>query len=273
MIRSLQRYAGNLEVAVKRSIGRPGEGAPLSRTLPEDPARLEPVIGWLKYENTRNQANIWIRPIPSQPHPWLLLDDLSRNLAYKIAVKYASLLVETTQSIYQCRLLSSYPLDVHSRGQVQSTLVGLLNARGEYADPGSTAGDKWGRLAGFRNRKPGRDCWTNLVLDTTSTSPRFDPTLFLSPRGGRCDSPVFDAQRKHFRYPISHSAAGSDSEREFGWVVSRLKYFYVKGFDVDAEAERLVHELKVNSEKRGKKNATDYARRTIVAALRALECT
>ncbi len=271
MITALRRHAGSLEVAAKRHIERPIEQAPVTRILSYDPARLESVIRWLSYENTRNEANIWIRPMPCEAHPWLLLDDLGIELAHKISRKYASLLIETSPGNYQCRLLTDRPLHFKQRSHVQSELVKLLNQSGAHADGGSTAGDKWGRLAGFRNRKPGRDCWTNLVMDTTMTAPKFDPAPFLFPQGGACA--VLASSPEHPRSQFlsaTRSSAKSESETEFGWILGRLRFFQSKGFELGREIVRLQQLLERQAEERGKRNPRDYSQRTILAARRVL---
>ena len=269
MIEAFRKTGVELRVAAIRHIGRHNEEPPVAHLLPQDPVRLEKVLRWLKFENATNDANIWIRPNPSTSHPWLFIDDLAGEVARIIAMKYASIIVETSPGNFQCRLLSSQTLDTKSRRQVQSALVNLLNARGDHADLASTAGDKWGRLPGFRNRKPGRDCWTNLMLDTTTTSLKFDPTPYLSPHGGACASSVLEQKRT----PVASStltSAVSDSDREFGWALNRLKFFHQKGFNVAAEAEVIRLRLIKNAIQRDKRNPEDYARRTIAAALRAL---
>ena len=268
---AIRLYSPNVEVASKRHISRPNEEPPISEKLTDDKRHLMKTINWLRYENTRNEANIWIRPMPSKAHPWLLLDDLNSELSHKISRKYASLLIETSSGNFQCRLLTDRPLDFKQRSRVQSELVKLLNLSGGQADRGSTAGDKWGRLPGFRNRKPGRDCWTNLVMDTTMTAPKFDPTPFLFPQGGACAlSASSPEQPRSPVHPETRSSATSESEAEFGWVLSRLRFFQSKGFDLGREIVRLQQLLERQAEERGKRNPRDYSRRTILAVRRML---
>ena len=57
------------------------------------------------------------------------------------------------------RVLADRPLSLPDRTVAQRALREHL-----AGDPGSIARDKWGRLAGFKNQKPGRDgCWTSLL--------------------------------------------------------------------------------------------------------------
>jgi hypothetical protein len=167
--------AVGLQLGGLRNIGRP-DAAPLRSFMvfATDPRCLP----YLRRANASAQANIWVRPDPAAAHPWLFLDDVPLQLARRIADKYAAVVVETSKGNCQIRLLASRALDTRERGQVQRALRTLL---GTQADAGSTAGDKWGRLAGFRNRKPGADYWTNLVVDTATgdAAPRLDPTPHL----------------------------------------------------------------------------------------------
>lgn len=134
------------------------------------------LLAWAAFENTNNDANVYIRPNPGNAHPWLFMDDLPGSVATAICHKYKSLIIQTSLGNYQARLLANRPLNTRERGTVQAALVARL--RGS-ADPGSTAGDKWGRLPGFRQRKPGKETWTNLITDSTSQAAVFDPSPYL----------------------------------------------------------------------------------------------
>ena len=113
--------------------------------------------------NARGNANILVRPDPAVHHPWLLVDDLPLTLGIEFAEQMAALVVETSSGNCQVRLLTSIPLDAEGRHAAQEIICERFGS-----DPGSTAGDKWGRLPGFTQRKPGKaGQWTNLKADST----------------------------------------------------------------------------------------------------------
>jgi hypothetical protein len=129
------------------------------------PTEILKLLPRLRGENANAQrpANILIRPDPSQAHPWLFLDDLPTPRARALCKKFAGLVVETSANNSQVRLLSDRDLTQNQRMHAQHVLQARLGC-----DPNSTSGEKWGRLPGFKNKKPSRgDAWTNLIYDTT----------------------------------------------------------------------------------------------------------
>lgn len=176
MIDTLSRHCPGVEIGIIRKIERKGQSSMISGPISADPARLRNSLAWAAYENAYNEANVYVRPLPAQAHPWLFLDDLPCRLAVAISRKYAALIVQTSLGNCQARLLTAWPLNVRERGMVQVALVAKLKGS---ADPGSVAGDKWGRLPGFRQRKPGKEAWTNLIIDSTGSAPVFDASQYL----------------------------------------------------------------------------------------------
>ena len=159
MINALRAHLGSvpLELGVLTHIGTPDSGDVWSRILAPgaDPARL---MAWCSAMQKNERAQIWIRPDPAVTHPWLLVDDVPVADALAFAARRAALVIETSPGNTQLRVLSDQPLSMLERTQAQRVLCAHL-----HGDPGSIAGDKWGRLPGFKNQKPGRDCWTNLL--------------------------------------------------------------------------------------------------------------
>lgn len=112
----------------------------------------------------RADAQVYVRPDPTQPHPWLFVDDLPQAAAAALARQKACLVVRTSPGNCQVRLLADRPLTAEERTACQRALVQRLGG-----DPGSVAGDKWGRLAGFTNRKPDKlGHWTELLADSSA---------------------------------------------------------------------------------------------------------
>ena len=192
MVDCFLQHCDSLEAAACRNIGRSNEIVLIKNWDTK-------LLGWFKYENANNFANIWIRPSPEKLHPWLLIDDVPLQLAMKISRKYQCIVVETSQLNCQIRLLANECLTKEQRKVIQVELVKLL---GVNADVGSTAGCKWGRLPGFRNRKPDRDAWTNLISIPNTTLPKFDIAKYVNPissteSGGVCLTTISSCTSKH----------------------------------------------------------------------------
>jgi len=256
MISVLLEHCEFIEIAALRNVGRPNEQM-VKHAWPG----CSDLLAWARFENAKNEANILIRPHPETAHPWLFLDDLPFSRADALSEKYQCIIVETSPTNFQARLLSNRDLDLRERFEVQRVLVKSL---GRDADAGSTAGCKFGRLAGFKNRKPGRDFWTNLAALPNQALPKFDPSLILNSL-----SPLGACAPGGGHAAGTNRASSSESERDFGHILGRLRYFKSMGLDYITESRRLEVEL-IESSCSRKSNPSDYARRTIAAALSRL---
>ncbi len=133
------------------------------------PTEILALLRRLRGENANadRPANILIRPDPSREHPWLFLDDLPIQRALALCKQFAGIVIETSANNAQVRLLADRHLTQPERLQAQQVLQARLGS-----DSNSTSGEKWGRLPGFKNKKPSRgDAWTNLIYDTTGIRP------------------------------------------------------------------------------------------------------
>jgi hypothetical protein len=253
---ALLRHCEAVEVTVIRYIGTNREqtlGRPHRVRTLDDLGALWP---WLRAENATRSANIYIRPCPASDHPWLFLDDLPTSRALAISRKYAALVVETSVGNTQIRLLVDRDLSTSERAEVQGHLARLVSA-----DPGSTAGDKWGRLPGFTNRKLGKSGqWTNLLADTTESAPRYAPDLRASSPPPREGEGVVASPS-----PRRACTDGSDTDNsvlEFAYACHALR----AGVDPDAVTAQIVARVAAS----GRKKNHDYAMRTVAAAMSKL---
>jgi hypothetical protein len=183
------------------------------------------------------------------------LDDVSVDLATRIARKYDALIVGTSPA-GGCHvwLWCSRLLDEQARRQAQRWLAPLVEA-----DPGSTSGEHLGRLAGFRNWK--RDgSWVN-VLEAShrgrTWAPRSVDRHQHRPSGHRSSVP---SDHKPSR---SEPCDTSESGREWGWVCGLIE----AGGDAHQIYERLVDRARP---RRGK-DAERYARRTVKRAVNRID--
>jgi len=125
-----------------------------------DRAQVLQRLSWLRAENS-HQADIYFRPARHGAWPLIFLDDLNVRLAHKIAHKYGAAIIETSHNSCHLWLTLSKKLTEYARYEAQCYLVNCLQGQ---ADAGSVSGEHWGRLPGFRNWKPSRNCWVNLRL-------------------------------------------------------------------------------------------------------------
>lgn len=176
MIAALRRQLGPvaLELGALRHLGT-DDAALLRRTLAPgtDPAGL---LAWAGWQQVHEHAQILVRPDPAQAHPWLLADDIETAAALAFSGRRAALVIETSPGNCQLRVLADRPMTVPERTQAQRALREHLRG-----DPGSIAGDKWSRLPGYRNVKPGRDgCWTNLLRHDLAARPVVSAAALLA---------------------------------------------------------------------------------------------
>lgn len=202
-------------------------------------------LPWLCAENAHG-SDIYFRPTRHQAQPMAFLDDLPPAIALKIARKYRSAVIETSHGRCHLWLNLTSPLDERGRAQVQRDLVDRLQGA---ADPGSTSGDHWGRLPGFRNRKPHRNCWVNLRRMTWGS-----PYL---PSVGK-PAPFHPPPRQ----TVGDPKDGTDMSRmEWGWVLGCLD----KGLPPSWVLDQLIERAR---SRRGDRDATRYAQYTIKKACR-----
>lgn len=204
-------HIGRFDVAVARrdALGRQRRFLSPTATGHRDLmlAQVQRLLPWLRAENTHG-ADIYIRPSRFADWPVVFLDDIPTAFALRITRKYAANLVETSPGRTHLWLATQHPLDCHERFLAQKFLVSRLRG---LADSGSLSGDHWGRLPGMRNRKPGRNCWVNLIGQSYR----------------RRWLPLFDAGAPHQPRPHApHRNAQSKtdpSRMEWGWVMGALE--------------------------------------------------
>jgi len=128
--------------------------------------RLRP---WLRHENAGG-SNIWIRPAVAE-HALVMLDDLPPATARAIASKYRALAVETSPDNAQVWIFCSSVLAREQRQDVARSLCRLVGS-----DPGAISEPRWGRLVGYRQRKPGKEGFLTRIISTASPDrPALDP--------------------------------------------------------------------------------------------------
>jgi hypothetical protein len=282
MIDALRAHLGAvpLQIGVLPRIGRPDEGAMRARDLwpLTDPGRL---LAWAAALQVRESAQVYVRPLPTAAHPWLFVDDVSSARALAFAAKRAALVVQTSRGNCQLRILADRPMDCAERTAAQRVLRARLDG-----DPGSVSGEKWGRLAGYKNVKPGADSWTNLALATIALQPvdagrlldlAGSASALPSPPaapggGGECaPAPGPDARSRAVgkgRRSADPAAGGTiDRSARHHWIACRALR---AGQAPEAVAALVAHEALADGKRISETEVAEYAWATVEAAVRAV---
>lgn len=230
----------NLDLAVRRPDGT---------FVSKDSCDLDGVgvircLPWIRYENARQRADVYVRPARGHTWPVVFLDDVDPSVSRMVSRKYSALVIQTSQA-GGCHvwLSVSRPLDESERSSAQRFLQQQLGS-----DPGSISGEHWGRLAGTKNHK--RDgCWVNVLY--ASDGPPWEPVL---------SSPDVGEESKRSARLADRGSTRDESVAEFAWCCHRIR----EGLSLP----QIETELSKRALKRGKRNPVDYAKRTARAALR-----
>jgi hypothetical protein len=223
----------------------------------------------LWHEN-KNGAEVYVRPARWLPDgtpaawPIVFLDDVCIEIVKQI--KKRALVVETSPDSHHVWLPTNRSLSENERHAEQARLQPLLRS-----DPASTSGEHFGRLPGFVNHK------RNGAL--VRVARRVDGPVLAPPAttppsangGGACASGVGVAASSGSGGLLeSLGGHSTDSEREFGYVIGRLRWFKKNGMPVEKEIDRLRRQIADQAASRGKRDPGDYAARTVQAALARL---
>lgn len=245
----LLTYAGAVEYAAAEY----GSDGRVSRVLPahlvvrgqDDITRLLP---WLRAKNAGGH-NIWARPA-APDHPLIMLDDLPSGRAIAVTRKYAGTAVETTPGNAQVWIVCDRMLTRKERQDVACALCARIGS-----DPGAISEPRWGRLPGFKQKKPGKTGWTNLLAVNTEGR-HFNPGPFLTA------SAPLSAPRLREAGGGFTSEHGDVSRREFAFACHSLR----AGLPPDVVAQRIADHVAAT----GRRKSRDYARRTVAAVLARL---
>lgn len=195
-------------------------------------------------------ANIVVQLCDEVAHPWLFVDDVQLDLALAYSRRWAALVIETSTDNAQLRILAGRPIaSGEQRLELQRVLMQVLGG-----DPASTSSTKPGRLAGFPNRKSGKDGMPTLMhADTTASAPRWDCLPAVPAEGG-----LPRAARPVRSLPVRGRVHDDESAREYGLALGMLR----RGRAVEEVVDYLV-ERNESTGRRFGKVARDYAWRTV----------
>lgn len=223
-----------------------------------DAAGLSKLLPWCRAENAGG-SNVYVRPHRHSDVPMVFLDDVTVTAAMTLAQMHPALVLETSANRCHVWIVVDRVLRENERSRLQATLVARLVEGKPLADPGSTSGDHYGRLCGFRNRKVGRDCWVNLRVAVDCGAPleaddAAKPACTITiPRASVTPACVA---------PRNATSCSSESEREWGWVMRQL--------ESGAAPHQLVQELTQKALARRGPDALRYALRTVGCAVKRM---
>ena len=186
-----------------------------------DRASLQRHFGWCRSENAHG-SYVYFRAERDGCWPVVFVDDVATDDAQRIAQTHPTLVVETSPDRCHVWIVSDEDLDERQRFVLQKHLAATPGANGTLADAASVSGDHWGRLAGFRNRKPSRDCWVNLVR-ASHDLPALPASAVLAETPHAPISPTTGGSVVICPASPADRRASSESEREWAAVMVRLE--------------------------------------------------
>lgn len=245
-----------------------------SEARARDRAEAEKSLGWAWHENQIG-AEVYVRPARWMPDgtpaswPLAFLDDVNPAQAAEIAAQFSAMVIETSPGLCHVWLAVSRKLDEAGRKAIQQQLIAAHGG-----DPGSVSGEHFGRLPGFKNHKRG-----GVFVNTKAISsgrrlyPVGDLDSFAA--AGEARQAAACASQPAVESVGMYASIGgwsSESEREFGHVIGRLRWFSQNAShqSMQEEAARLQAELAEQARARGKRDPDDYAERTVAEALARL---
>lgn len=212
-----------------------------------------PCLAAARAANTHRQADIYIRPAHAHPSTLLFLDDVPPPRAIAWLRNHPGIAIRTSPA-GGCHLwlLLNRSVDIPTRARLQRHLAAILGA-----DPASTSGDHYGRLAGTRNHKRGGS-WITCCAQNRHATP-INPDL----------TPAVDIPRSQRPSPSAAGPSATDrspSGRDWAWTCRALA--------AGADPHALVLELAATAaQRRTQADALRYAQRTVDKAQRHTACT
>ncbi len=246
------RLGVSLDVAVRRA-----NGQFVARHGNMDAADIAPLGRWLRAENAHG-ADVFVRPHRYAEVPLVFLDDVPTPDALSLARQVQSLVVETSPGRCHLWLATDRALGESSRQRMQQALAAGQIIPGLHADPASTSGEHYGRFAGFRNCKPQRGCWVNLLAASVEYPVLRVGAAPLGDAEGAAGKALMGQQLGGGRDPL----VVSESERDWAWVMRELEQ--------GGEVQRIESELVNRCRPRRGPDAQRYAARTVAQAKRRI---
>lgn len=207
--------------------------------------------------NSNKNENIYIRSARRFPASIAFQDDLTRTEAVEFAGNYNHLIVETSPNNTQVWVQTDKTLNEDERFIVQSCIQKKIGG-----DVGSTSGEHYGRLAGFKNHKRG-GCWVNILQYRLDGNPMPVSDMLVSqpsqpsapnpvssasplPKGGR----VLESVDNEIELEAGDS---QESHKEFKYACMSLEH--------GMGEEKIINNIAKRALMRGKRRTESAARR------------
>ena len=198
--------------------------------------KIEKMVGYARYQNSSQNADILIRPSRDGVWPMIFADDVDKHVAYRFARQFTCLMVQTSrEGGFHLWIPVKERLTRSERLERQRMLVIVLDA-----DKGSVSGEHYGRLAGFVNHKRDKQ-WCN--LHAVSTGDLWSPGRLL---------PDDTEPEQHI------GNDDSESGKEYGFACYSLRH--------GVTPEKIISNIESRARARGKREPDAYAARTVAAA-------
>lgn len=266
-----------------RLLRRDSDEAPQTRTFTREQLLNPKTISWLRYQNMSKE--ILFRPLSNR---YIMLDDVKKSDLRKLYIHGLKpcAVVETSNDNHQVWLDIGREL-LAAIIEFLLRLIGIeVDLSGAYADKAALTKDRYGKLAGFTNRKPEREYIENgqvrapfikLIYTKPGEVPLQMPKLIAqatidaaqheAKKANKPKTPIYNkVQREEvihsfFAKKLSELSTGDQSRTDFRAVCAAL----AAGYNPDDVAAVL------QAHRTDKKNPEYYARHTVENAIKCLE--
>lgn len=266
-----------------RLLRRDSDEAPITRTFTREQLLSPKTIAWLRWQNMNKE--ILIRPLSTQ---YIMLDDVKKADLRKLYIHglRPCAVVETSNENHQVwldigRELIAMILEFLLR------LIGIeVDLSGAYADKAALTRDRYGKLAGFTNRKPAHEYIENgqvrapfikliytkpgevsAIMPKLIAQATIDAAKHEAKKANKPKNPIYNkVQREEsvhsfFARKLGQYASSDQSATDFSAVCAAIKVGYHSD---DIKAVLQAHRT-------DKKNSEYYARHTVENAMKWLE--
>lgn len=225
-------------------------------------------LGFFRAANARGvdkaprPLNIYICGAVAHSQSWLMMDDLTLEQCRRVAGDRAYMVAETSPGRHHLWLATSRLVSVAERKACQQVLQRKFGG-----DAGSTSGDHFGRLCGFKNAK--RSCWVNFIeavvvkkradVDVLLAFAEVEPSLPLPPRGAGARAVDSQAGSIHKTPASSFQPSDRDeSAAEYAFACAH----YDKKLDVEDGIQKLAQRALARGKRTSPSSSEAYARKT-----------
>ena len=250
-------------------IGLLDAGSGRMETRAWTPEQVLASLSWLRQRNTQGY-DVFVRSLPGRNHDLVLLDDLDAATVERMQSDGVTpaVVTETSPGNLQAWVRFGEPLATEERTAISRAL-----AKRYGGDPGAIGPDRYGRLAGFTNRKPehrqarGLHPFVLLRYARAANAERASEIRKEVAQKTVQSGPLRTAWRTDASAAPAYAQAKQELEGRYGGDRSRLDWHVVRRLAWEGHAPAAIAAaLRADPETARKRDPDDYVRRTVTKA-------